>query len=166
MGDTRRRGADQRVVVAALFVATMFITIMDSTIVNVALPSIARDLGVASDSVDEIVISYLVSLAVVIPASGWLADRFGTRRVFLTALAVFTAASALCALADSLSQLVAFRILQGAGGGLLTPVGMAMLFHVYPPADRARAARILVVPTIIAPAVGPVLGGVLADQAS
>ncbi|OAA26932.1 drug resistance transporter, EmrB/QacA subfamily [Frankia sp. EI5c] len=166
MGVTRRPGPDQRVVVAALFVATMFITIMDTTIVNVALPSIGRDLGVAADSVDEIVISYLVSLAVVIPASGWLADRFGTRRVFLVALAVFTVASGLCGLAGSVTELVLFRILQGIGGGLLTPVGMAMLFHVFPPAERARAARILVVPTVIAPAVGPVLGGVLTDQAS
>ncbi|KPM51103.1 DSBA oxidoreductase [Frankia sp. R43] len=166
MGDTRRRGPDQRVVVAALFVATMFITIMDTTIVNVALPSIARDLGVAPDSIDEIVVSYLVSLAVVIPASGWLADRFGTRPVFLAALAIFTAASALCGLAESVPELVGFRILQGVGGGLLTPVGMAMLFGVFPPAERARAARILVVPTVIAPAVGPILGGVLTDQAS
>lgn len=160
------RRPSQRVVVATLFVATMFITIMDTTIVNVALPSIAADLGVSSGSIDEVVIAYLVSLAVSIPASGWLADRFGSRPVFLAALGVFTAASALCGLAGSLTALVVFRVLQGVGGGLLTPVGMAMLYRVYPPAERARAARILIVPTVVAPAAGPILGGVLTDQAS
>ncbi|ABW16157.1 drug resistance transporter, EmrB/QacA subfamily [Parafrankia sp. EAN1pec] len=160
------RRPSQRAVVATLFVATMFITIMDTTIVNVALPSIAADLGVSSGSIDEVVIAYLVSLAVSIPASGWLADRFGSRPVFLAALGVFTAASALCGLAGSLTALVVFRVLQGVGGGLLTPVGMAMLYRVYPPAERARAARILIVPTVVAPAVGPILGGVLTDQAS
>ena len=101
-----------------------------------------------------------------IPASGWLGDRFGGKRVLLTAIVVFTAASALCGLASSLGELVAFRILQGAGGGMLAPVGMAMLYRVFPPAERIRASAILTVPTTLAPALGPVLGGLLVTDLS
>ena len=99
----------QKVVVGVVFVAAMFMSIMDATIVNVALPTIGRDFGVSATAVDSISIAYLVSLAVFIPASGWLGDRFGGKRVMLTAIVVFTAASALCGLASSLGELVAFR---------------------------------------------------------
>src|SRR5207253_8304058 len=92
------------------------------------------------DRVDGVVVGFLVSLAVFIPASGWLGDRFGTRRVFLAALVIFTIASALCGLAQDFGQLVGFRILQGAGGGMLTPTGMAMLYRTFPPAERVRAS--------------------------
>jgi EmrB/QacA subfamily drug resistance transporter len=153
-------------VVAVLYVASMFINILDSTIVNVALPAMAREFGVAVQATDGVVVSYLISVAVWIPASGWLGDRFGTKRVFLIALGIFTAASALCGQAQSLGELVAFRVLQGVGGGMLTPVGMAMLFRAFPPRRRARASQILIVPTVIAPAVGPVLGGFLVDHLS
>ena len=115
---------------------------------------------------DAISIAFLVSLAVFIPASGWLGDRFGGKRVLLAAIVVFTAASALCGLASSLGELVAFRILQGAGGGMLAPVGMAMLFRVFPPAERIRASAILTIPTTFAPALGPVLGGLLVTDLS
>src|SRR6202453_2605445 len=155
-----------KVAVSVVYVAAMFISIMDVSIVNVALPSIGRDFRVAPTAVDGISIAFLVSLAVFIPASGWLGDRFGGKRVLLTAIVVFTAASALCGLASSLGELVAFRILQGAGGGMLAPVGMAMLFRVFPPAERIRAAAILTVPTTLAPALGPVLGGLLVTEAT
>ena len=157
---------NQKVAVGVVFVAAMFMTIMDATIVNVALPTIGRDFGVSATAVDAISISFLVSLAVFIPASGWLGDRFGGKRVLLAAIAVFTAASALCGLASSLGQLVAFRILQGAGGGMLAPVGMAMLFRAFPPAERIRASAILTLPTTFAPALGPVLGGLLVTDLS
>ena len=160
------RRLDQRVVVATVFVGSLFITILDVTIVNVALPAIAADLGVGTSSVDAVVVSYLVSLAVVIPASGWLADRYGTKNVFLAAIAVFTAASVLCGLAQSMTQLVGFRVLQGVGGGLIIPVGTAMLYRAYPPERRAKAARVLMVPTVLSPSLGPVLGGVLTDNLS
>ena len=156
----------QKVAVGTVFVAAMFMTIMDATIVNVALPTIGRDFGVSPTAVDSISIAFLVALAVAIPASGWLGDRFGGKRVLLTAIAVFTAASALCGLASSLGELVAFRVLQGAGGGMLAPVGMAMLFRVFPPEERIRASAILTVPTTLAPALGPVLGGLLVTEAS
>jgi EmrB/QacA subfamily drug resistance transporter len=151
----------QKVAVSVVFVAAMFISIMDVTIVNVALPTIGREFSVSPTAVDSISIAFLVSLAVFIPASGWLGDRFGGKRVLLTAIAVFTIASALCGLASSLGELVAFRILQGAGGGMLAPVGMAMLLRVFPPEERIRASAILTAPTTLAPALGPVLGGLL-----
>ena len=88
---------------------------------------------------DGVVVGYLVSLAVWIPASGWVGDRFGTKRTFMVAISLFTFASALCGLSQSVLELVLFRVLQGAGGGMLTPVGMAMLYRAYPPAQRARA---------------------------
>src|SRR5215469_10109170 len=144
----------------------MFMSIMDATIVNVALPTIGREFHVSQTAVDSIAISFLVSLAVFIPASGWLGDRFGGKRVLLIAIVVFTGASALCGVASSLGELVAFRILQGAGGGMLAPVGMAMLYRVFPPEERVRAAAILTVPTTLAPALGPVLGGLLTTDLS
>jgi EmrB/QacA subfamily drug resistance transporter len=156
----------QKVVIGVVFVAAMFMSIMDATIVNVALPTIGRDFKVSPTAVDSISIAFLVSLAVFIPASGWLGDRLGGKRVLLAAIAVFTVASALCGLASSLGELVAFRILQGAGGGMLAPVGMAMLYRAFPPAERLRAAAILTVPTTLAPALGPVLGGLLVTELS
>jgi EmrB/QacA subfamily drug resistance transporter len=156
----------QKVAVSVVFVAAMFMSIMDVTIVNVALPTIGRDFSVTPLAVDSISIGFLVSLAVFIPASGWLGDRFGGKRVLLTAIVVFTAASALCGLASSLGELVAFRVLQGVGGGMLAPVGMAMLFRVFPPEERIRASSILTVPTTLAPALGPVLGGLLVTDLS
>ena len=160
------RQMSPKVIVSVVYVVAMFMTIMDTTIVNVALPTISRELSVPLNRVDGVSVGFLVSLAVFIPASGWLGDRFGTKRVFLIALAIFTVASALCGLADSFGELVLFRILQGVGGGLLTPTGMAMLYRAYPPAERIRVSRILAVPTALAPAVGPVIGGILVTAAS
>ncbi len=157
---------NQKIVVGAVFVSAMFMNIMDITIVNVALPTIGRDFHIAPTAVDGIVIAYLVSLAVFIPASGWLGDRFGGKRVLLVAIAVFTLGSVLCGLAQNMTQLVVFRVLQGAGGGMMAPVGMAMLFRVFPPAERVRAASILTIPTTMAPAIGPVLGGLLVTSLS
>jgi EmrB/QacA subfamily drug resistance transporter len=156
----------QKVAVGVVFVLAMFMAIMDATIVNVALPQLGREFGVPASHVDTVVVAFLVSIAVFIPASGWLGDRFGTKRIFLIALVVFTGASALCGLAQSLDQLVVFRVLQGVGGGMLTPVGMAMLFRAFPPEERVRASRILIVPTAFAPATGPVLGGLLVTDLS
>jgi len=156
----------QKVAVSVVFVAAMFMSIMDATIVNVALPTIGRDFAVSPTDVSSISIAFLVSLAVFIPASGWLGDKFGGKRVLLSAVVVFTVSSALCGLASSLGELVIFRVLQGAGGGMLAPVGMAMLFRVFPPEERIRASAILTVPTTLAPALGPVLGGLLVTDLS
>jgi EmrB/QacA subfamily drug resistance transporter len=155
-----------KISVSVVFVAAMFMNIMDITIVNVALPSIGRQFGVNEAALDSVAVGYLVSLAVFIPAAGWLGDRFGSKRILLLAIAIFTTASVLCGLAGSLSELVVFRILQGVGGGMLTPVGMAMLFRTFPPEERVRASSILTVPTAVAPALGPVLGGLLVTNLS
>jgi EmrB/QacA subfamily drug resistance transporter len=162
----RRRQLDPRVSVSVVYVAAMFMSIMDGTIVNVALPSIGRQLAAPGSSLDAVVVAYLVSLAVVIPASGWLGDRWGTKRIFLLALALFSCASALCGLAENFTLLVLFRFLQGASAGALTPVGAAMLYRTFPPAERVRLSSILIFPTVLAPASGPVIGGFLVDVAS
>jgi EmrB/QacA subfamily drug resistance transporter len=156
----------QKVAVSVAFVMAMFVSILDITIINVALPTVAGDFGVVPSQTGTVNVGFLVALAVFIPASGWLGDRFGTKRIFMLALTIFTIASALCASAQSLEQLVGFRILQGVGGGMLTPVGMAMMFRAFPPDERVRAARILILPTAVAPALGPVLGGLLVQHAS
>ncbi len=156
----------QKVVVAAAFVAAMFLDILDATIVNVALPSMATAFGAEATSAEWVVLGYLLSLAVFIPASGWIGDRVGTKRTFLVAVGLFTAASVLCGLAASLDQLIAFRLLQGMGGGMLTPVGTAMLFRAFPPSERAAAGRVIIVPTVTAPALGPVIGGALLESLS
>lgn len=140
--------------------------LMDATIVNVALPTLGRDFGAGTDTLEWVVTGYLMSLAIWIPASGWISDRFGSKKTFAFALVLFTAGSALCGLAWSVGSLVVFRVLQGVGGGMMTPVGTAMLFRAFPPAERARASAIVTVPTAIAPALGPVLGGWLVDSAS
>ncbi|WP_328604447.1 multidrug efflux MFS transporter [Amycolatopsis sp. NBC_00345] len=152
--------------VAVVYVAVMFLSTMDSTIVNVALPTIGRAFSVPSTAVDSVSIAYLVSLAVFVPASGWLGDRFGGKRTLLTAIAVFTIASELCGIASSLGELVLFRVVQGAGGGLLTSVGMAMLMRAYPPRSRVRVSAMITLATGVSPAVGPVLGGLLVTDLS
>src|SRR5260370_12034986 len=156
----------QKVAVSVVFVAAMFVSIMAVTSVNVALPTIGGDFAGSPTAIDSISIGFLVSLAVFIPASGWLGDRFGGKRVTLAAIVVVTAASARCGLAPGLGELVAFRVLQGVGGGMLAPVGMAMLFRAFPPEERIRASSILTVPTRLAPALGPVLGGLLVTDLS
>jgi EmrB/QacA subfamily drug resistance transporter len=140
--------------------------LMDSTIVNVALPTLGRQFHVAAVDIEAVVVGYLVSVAIFIPVSGWLGDRWGTKTVFLLSLAIFTGASALCGTAQSLGELTAYRVLQGIGGGMMTPIGTAMLFRVFKPYERIRASRILTIPTILAPASGPVLGGLLVDSLS
>src|ERR1700690_2809423 len=155
-----------KVAVSVVFVSAMFMSIMDTSIVNVALPSIGRDFRVAPTAVDGISIAFLVSLAVFMPASGWLGDRFGGKRVLMAAIVVFTGASALCGAASSVGELVGFRVLQGVGGGMLAPVGTAMLFRTFPPQERVRAASIIVLPTALAPALAPVIGGLLVTDAS
>jgi EmrB/QacA subfamily drug resistance transporter len=153
-----------KVAVSVTFVAAMFMSILDTTIVNTALPTIARELDASLSTTGVVATGYLVAVAVVIPASGWLGDRFGDRRVFLIALALFAGASALCGIASTLGQLVVFRVLQGIGGGMLVPVGMTLMFRTFPQAERVRVSRLIMIPTAMAPALGPVLGGLITDH--
>ncbi|MDP7989530.1 MDR family MFS transporter [Bacillus sp. MHSD_36] len=155
-----------KVVVSIVYITAMFMAAMDATIVNVALQTISKELQVPPSAMGTVNVGYLVSLAVFLPISGWLGDRFGTKRVFLTALFVFTTASALCGIANDITSLNLFRIMQGAGGGLLTPVGMAMLFRTFSREERPKISRFIVLPIAVAPAVGPIIGGFFVDQMS
>jgi EmrB/QacA subfamily drug resistance transporter len=146
-------------IVAMVYVSALFLDILDTTIVNVAIPSMGRELR--TDNAEWVVLGYTLSLAVWIPTSGWLGDRFGTKRTFMFALVAFTFGSLLCGSAQTIGQLIAFRVIQGVGGGMLTPVGLAMLFRAFPPNERARASTIIMIPTLVAPALGPVLGGLI-----
>ena len=152
--------------VMTVYILGLFMTIIDGTMVNVALPRMAEDLGVGTTDIEWIAVGYLLTYAAVIPAAGWLGDRFGTRRVFITALVAFVATSLLCGIAQTLDQLIAFRVLQGLGAGLVTPVGGAMLYRAFPMADRAKAAIGVLSVAVIAPAIGPMLGGILVDTVS
>lgn len=149
--------------VAAVFTVGLFMDLLDMTITNVALPTLAQDFSASTTSIEWVVTGYLLSLGIFIPLSGWAGDRFGTKRVFMFALSVFATGSLLSGFSWSIGSLTAFRVLQGVGGGMLTPVGTAMLFRAFPPAERAQAAAILAIPTALAPATGPVLGGYLVE---
>jgi len=153
-------------IVAAVFMFGLFMDLMDTTVVNIAIPTLRRDFHTTTSTVEWTVTGYLLSLAVFIPAAGFLSDRFGTKRVFLTAMSIFVVASAACGLAQSIGQLVAFRFAQGVGGGMMTPVGTAMLSRAFPGAERAKASAILSIPVVLAPTIGPVLGGFLTDYVS
>ncbi len=150
-------------IVGIVFVFGLFMDLLDMTITNVALPTLGRDFAAGPTTIEWVVTGYLLSLAVFIPVSGWAGDRFGTKRVFMFALALFTASSLACGFAWNIESLIAFRFLQGVGGGMLTPVGTAMLFRAFPPAERAAASAVLIIPMVVAPASGPVLGGYLVE---
>jgi EmrB/QacA subfamily drug resistance transporter len=152
--------------VAVAYVAALFMTAMDMHIVNVALPTLSRTFGATIAQTQWTVVAYLLSLAVVIPASGWVGDRIGMKRAFLIALATFTGASVLCGLAQSLAELIAARVLQGVGGGMLMPIGTSLLFRTFPPEQRARVTYTLIVPVLVAPATAPLIGGALTQSLS
>jgi len=162
----RARRIDQRIVVAVVYVASMLLNSLNGSIINVAIATLSRQFNVAPAATQGVIVGYLVSVAVFIPASGWLGDRWGTKRTFVLALALFTGASLACGFAGSLEQLVLFRVLQGAGGGLLTPVGMSLLYRAFPPEERVRISRLLMFPTIVGPASGPILGGFVVQYLS
>lgn len=149
---------------AVIMVGTIMV-VLDTTIVNVALPQIAIALD-AGSGVEWIVSAYLLAVAVSLPATSWVASRFGHKRVYLAALAMFTAASLLCAISPSLGLLVGARILQGLGGGALMPVGMAMVLKMFPRERHGRAVGVWGIAAMAAPAIGPTLGGWLVTSVS
>lgn len=160
------RSLETKWLVAIAFVFGIFMEILDMTVLNTALPAIGRAFDVSESQLQYPLTGYLVSLAIFIPASGWVGDRFGTKRTFAFAIAIFTAASALAGAATSLEMLVGARVIQGIGGGMMVPVGTTMLFRAFPQEERAKAGSVLAMPTMIAPALGPVLGGWLTDNYS
>ena len=139
----------------------MFMEQLDSTIVNTAIPSMAASLQVTPLSLKAVVTSYILSLAVCIPVSGWMADRFGTRRVFSGAIAVFTVASVLCGLALNAPMLVAARILQGVGAAMMMPVGRITIIRTFPKSELLAAMNFVIIPALIGPLLGPTVGGLI-----
>ncbi|HEY7294303.1 MAG TPA: DHA2 family efflux MFS transporter permease subunit, partial [Dehalococcoidia bacterium] len=163
---SRLRQLDYKWLVAIVFMFGLFMDILDSTAVNVAIPRLEADFHAPLSTVEWAVTGYLLSLALFIPGAGFLSDRFGTKRTFLTAVGVFVIGSALCGQARSIEQLVAFRFLQGVGGGMMTPVSTAILSREFPGEERAKASALISIPWILAPITGPVLGGYLVTYAS
>ncbi len=138
---------------------------LDGTIVNTAIPMIARDLGESPLHLQAVVIAYMLTTAVLIPTSGWLADRFGTRRMFIVAVILFVLGSLFCALSPNLDLLIAARVIQGAGGALLVPVGRLTILKTYPRHDFVKVLSFITIPALIGPLAGPVLGGFLVEYA-
>lgn len=143
-----------------------FMETLDSTIVNTALPSMARALNESPLYMQSVVIAYALTLAVFIPLSGWLTDRFGTRRVYLGSIIIFTIGSLFCALSQNLPQLVASRVLQGAGGSMMLPVGRLAVLRAFPGAQYISALSFVTMPALVGPLIGPALGGWLVQYAS
>ena len=141
-----------------------FMEVLDTSIANVALPHIAGSLGASQDEATWVLTSYLVSSAVVLPISGWLSDRFGRKRFYLTCVAIFTVCSLLCGIAPSLPILIIARILQGAGGGGLAPSEQAILADTFPIEKRGQAFAVYGMAVVVAPAIGPTLGGWITDN--
>ena len=139
----------------------LFMEQLDSTIVNTAIPSMAASLGVAPLSLKAVVTSYILSLAVGIPVSGWIADRYGTRRVFAIAVAIFTFASVLCGLSVNVPMLVAARILQGLGAAMMTPVGRLAIVRTFDKSELLVALNFVIIPALIGPLLGPTVGGLI-----
>lgn len=143
-----------------------FMQTLDTTILNTALPGMAADLGEHPLRMQSAVVAYLLTVALLIPASGWLADRFGTRRLFVGAIVLFTLGSLACALAPTLKLLVAARVLQGVGGALLTPVGRLTVLRVFPREEFLPVMTFIALPGLVGPLIGPALGGLLVQYAS
>jgi EmrB/QacA subfamily drug resistance transporter len=141
--------------------AALFMEQLDSTILNVAVPSIAASLQVTPLSLKTVVASYILSLAICIPVSGWMADRFGTRRVFAWAIAWFTLASILCGVSTSVPMMIAARILQGIGAAMMTPVGRLMMIRTFAKSELLAAMNFVIIPALIGPLLGPTVGGVI-----
>jgi EmrB/QacA subfamily drug resistance transporter len=154
----------KRIAIAVVLGAIM--SVLSTTIVNVALETLAVELHSPLDSVQWVVTGYMLSLAAVIPVSGWAAARFGARRLYIISLVLFTAGSALCGFAWSLESLVAARVLQGLAGGLLVPIGQIALVKAAGPRNMARVMSAIGVPIILAPVFGPTLGGLLVEHIS
>src|SRR3954449_1890359 len=152
--------------ISAVVILGSIMTILDTTIVNVALDTLARELDSTLSQIQWVVTGYMLSLAAVIPLTGWAARRFGAKRVYLTSLVVFTTGSALCGLASSTEELIVFRVLQGIGGGMILPIGQMMMADAAGPRRMGRVMSIVAVPAMLAPILGPTIGGLIVDNAS
>jgi EmrB/QacA subfamily drug resistance transporter len=161
-----RRGIEYKWQAGFVVVVGAIMVILDQTVVNVALPTLEVDFGVSLGQVQWIVTAYALALAAVIPLAGWMSDRYGTKRVFVISQLLFTMGSVLCGLAWSNDVLIGFRVLQGLGGALIMPVGMAILMGATRPEERGRMMAVLGAPMMVGPVLGPTLGGWLVQTAS
>ena len=139
---------------------------LDSTMIAVSIPAMAKSLGESPLRLNLVIASYLLSLAVFIPVSGWIADRYGTRQVFCAAVLIFAAGSALCGISTNLPMLIGFRVIQGLGGAMMTPVGRLILLRSFPRASLVSAMNWMTIPAMIGPTAGPIVGGFLTSYAS
>ncbi|MDY0889148.1 multidrug transporter subunit MdtD [Kosakonia sp. CFBP8986] len=143
-----------------------FMQALDATILNTALPAIAQSLNRSPLAMQSAIISYTLTVAMLIPVSGWLADRFGTRRIFMLAVSLFTLGSLACALSNSLGMLVVFRVIQGIGGAMMMPVARLALLRAYPRSELLPVLNFVTMPGLVGPILGPVMGGVLVTWAT
>ena len=150
--------------IAGVVILGMIMSILDTTIVNVALRTLGHELHSSIAQTQWVVTGYLLSLAAVIPVTGWAARRYGAKRVYMTSLVLFTAGSALCAVAASTTSLVLFRVMQGVGGGMIMPVGQLIMAQVAGPKRMGRVMGIVSMPAMLAPILGPVVGGAILEN--
>ena len=151
--------------IAIVVILGAIMSVLDTTIVNVALDTLSKDLNTPLDNIQWVITGYMLALAAVIPVTGWASARFGARRLYVVSLVLFTAGSALCGLAWSANSLIAARVLQGLGGGMLLPIGQMILVRAAGPQNMARVMSAIGVPIILAPVFGPTLGGLLLEHA-
>src|ERR1700704_2111037 len=156
-------GLDYQWQVLICAVVGTFMVMLDQTGVNIPPPKITTVFGVGVHETQLVITSYMLALAVIMPATGYLSDTFGTKRLYLITMALFTGGSLLCGLAWNNTSLVAFRVIQGLGGGMMSPLGMTMLFQVVPPAQRNTIMGFFGLPLMLAPVLGPTLGGYLVE---
>src|SRR5205823_1236225 len=159
-------GVSERLLVTLAVMSATLIQVLDTTIVNVALPHMAGELGATTDQISWVLTSYLVSSAIVMPLTGYFADTLGRKRFLLISISGFVAASALCGISQSLFQIVLFRLLQGVFGAALVPLSQAIMTDAYPIEDRGKAMAIWGLGVMVGPVLGPTLGGWLTDVAS
>ncbi len=151
--------------IAIVVILGAIMSVLDTTIVNVALDSLTNELSAPLDQIQWVVTGYLLAIAAVLPITGWAANRFGARRIYITSLVLFTLGSLACGLAWNVESLIAFRVLQGVGGGLVLPVGQIILVKAAGPRALPRLMSLIGVPIILAPVFGPTLGGLLVEHA-
>ena len=152
--------------IASVVVLGSIMSILDTTIVNVALATLGRDLNATLSDIQWVLTGYMLALGAAIPLTGWAARRFGAKNVYILSLALFTASSVLCGLAGSTDQLIVFRVLQGVGGGMLLPVGQMMMASAAGPQRMGRVMGVIAIPVMLAPILGPTLGGLIVDNVS
>ncbi|MCL1668212.1 MFS transporter [Elizabethkingia anophelis] len=166
MSEVNLSKSSTKKILPVILATAIFMQMLDSTILNTSLPSIAKDLQEPPLNMQNAIISYVLTLAVFMPVSGFLADKFGTKKVFISSLILFSIGSLFCALSQNLTQLVLSRVIQGIGGSLMTPVGKLALIKTFDKNELLKAMNFAIIPALIGPVLGPLVGGYLVDYFS